>query len=146
VRAGLRVLAAAVLCVAAVAAARTSSGPLGNLFAEYQDSPPWVYLALGLPWLAGAALALWAAWRLLRGVGGDAMERWAALLGTAVATTLLGLAGAAATNPQSGALVHDELLWQGLGTAVYAGFAAGLVLGVAGLAGLLAGWLRGAAR
>lgn len=61
-----RRVGAAVLVVVAALAAAASWGPLRNLFADYQDSPWWVYVAFGVPCLLAAAVALVAARRLLR--------------------------------------------------------------------------------
>ena len=53
----VRVVSAAVLIVIAVSATLLSWGPLRNVFADYQDSPLWVYLLFGLSWLAIACIA-----------------------------------------------------------------------------------------
>jgi succinate dehydrogenase hydrophobic anchor subunit len=62
----MRVVFAAVLIVVAVSATLLSWGPLRNVFADYQDSPLWVYLLFGLFWLAIACGAAAGAFLLLR--------------------------------------------------------------------------------
>ncbi len=62
----MRALNAGALIVAAVGCAAMSWGALQNLFADYQDSPIWVYLLFGMPWLVLACGAVVAAIRLLR--------------------------------------------------------------------------------
>ena len=62
----VRVVSAAVLIVIAVSATLLSWGPLRNVFADYQDSPLWVYLLFGLSWLAIACIAAAGAVFLLR--------------------------------------------------------------------------------
>ena len=51
-----RLLGLSALVVAAGLSA-FSTGPLLNLFEDYQDSPPWAYLLFGLPPLVFAVVA-----------------------------------------------------------------------------------------
>ena len=62
----MRVVSAAVLIVIAVCATMLSWGALRNVFADYQDSPLWVYLLFGVPWLALACVSFAGAVFLLR--------------------------------------------------------------------------------
>ena len=62
----MRVMFAAILMGVAVCATLLSWGPLRNVFADYQDSPLWVYLLFGFSWLALACAAVAGAVLLLR--------------------------------------------------------------------------------
>jgi hypothetical protein len=59
----MRFCLAALCLVVAVGAAVFSWGPLHNLFEDYKDSPDWVYLMLGVPFvLLSAAFLVTAVW------------------------------------------------------------------------------------
>jgi hypothetical protein len=60
-----RVAALLSACVA-VGAAFLALGPLSNLWADYQDSPTWVYVLAGGPFAAVSIAALVGAVLLLR--------------------------------------------------------------------------------
>ena len=62
----MRFVLAAILIAVAVCATVLSWGPLRNVFADYQDSPLWVYLLFGFSWLALACVAAAGAVVLLR--------------------------------------------------------------------------------
>jgi hypothetical protein len=60
----MRAVAATVLTLVGCVALVLAWGPLQNLFG-YRDSPIGTYLLFGLPFLAVAAAAFVAAWRLV---------------------------------------------------------------------------------
>jgi hypothetical protein len=62
----MRHVRAAGLFVLAVLFVVISWGPLRNLFSDYRDSPTWVYLVYGVPFLALAMLCAVLAWLELR--------------------------------------------------------------------------------
>jgi len=62
----VRALLVTFLLVVAAVSAAVGFGALSNLWADYQDSPASTYLLIGIPAVAFAFAALWAAIGLAR--------------------------------------------------------------------------------
>ena len=62
----MRYILAMLSLIVAVGAGLVAAGALQNLFADYKDSPDWVYLMLGLPLALASAAFLIVAVLLIR--------------------------------------------------------------------------------